>query len=412
MAAQGRVFKPDRFALLLLLSLGVGCWAGLHLGARTAALKPFGDLFLNLLFTCAVPLVFFSISSTFAGMKDLKHLSSVLAWMVLIFVVTGLIAAALMIAVVTSLPFSGEGWPALTGAEVISDPPSLLDGLVGAISVSDFTDLFSRRHMLALIIFAAFLGLAVSRLDERGRSIASFLRAASEAMVKLVSFVMLYAPIGLGAYFAYVVGQLGADVLDSYVQALAIYYPVSLAYFVIALSVYAYWGGGVRGLKRFWPAILTPAFTAFGTGSSVAAIPANLKAADQIGTPRDVSEIVIPVGATVHMDGTCLSAILKIAFAFAVTGQTFSGAETLLMAAGVALLSGVVMSGIPGGGFLGEVLIVGVYGFPPEILPMLAMIGVLVDPPATMVNAAGDNAAAMMLARLTDRKIASVHSRG
>jgi Na+/H+-dicarboxylate symporter len=118
--------------------------------------------------------------------------------------------------------------------------------------------------------------------------------------------------------------------------------------------------------------------------------------------PEDIREVVIPVGATIHMEGSCLSAILKIAFLFGIFGQDFAGPGTILIAVGVAMLSGTVMSGIPGGGFLGEMLIVTLYGFPPETLPLLSMIGTLVDPPATMVNACGDNVCSMMVARVLE----------
>ena len=143
--------------------------------------------------------------------------------------------------------------------------------------------------------------------------------------------------------------------------------------------------------------------TALGTGSSLAALPANLQAAQRIGVPEDVREIVLPLGATIHMDGSCLAAIMKIAILFSLFGRDFSGLDTLAGAVGVALLCGVVMSGIPGGGFLGEALIVSLYGFGPEALPIISMLGTLVDPPATMINSSGDTVAAMMVNRLVGK---------
>ena len=100
------------------------------------------------------------------------------------------------------------------------------------------------------------------------------------------------------------------------------------------------------------------------------------------------------------MEGSCLSAILKISLLFGLFHMDFSGFGTLATAVGIALLSGTVMSGIPGGGFLGELLIVTMYGFPVEALPVISMIGTLVDPPATMVNAVGDNVSSMLVSRI------------
>jgi Na+/H+-dicarboxylate symporter len=219
-------------------------------------------------------------------------------------------------------------------------------------------------------------------------------------MMKVIHLIMFLAPVGLGAYFAYLVGTLGAGLLGSYLRVVAVYYPLAILYFFLGFSIYAFLAGGREGFKRFWGNILTPALTAWGTGSSLAAIPANLEAADKIGVPRDISRIVIPIGATVHMDGTCMAAILKISVLFSFFGMQFEGAGTIVTAIGIAILSGMVMSGIPGGGFLGELLIVTLYGFPAEALPLISMVGTLVDPPATMVNSSGDTVVSMLLARI------------
>ena len=130
----------------------------------------------------------------------------------------------------------------------------------------------------------------------------------------------------------------------------------------------------------------------------------NLEASDNIGVSKDVREIVIPIGATMHMDGSVLSAILKISFLFGIFGMEFSGIGTYLTAILIAIVSGVAMSGIPGGGLIGEMLIVSLYGFPPEAFPIIAMIGFLVDPPATMINASGDTIAGMLVTRITEGK--------
>lgn len=112
----------------------------------------------------------------------------------------------------------------------------------------------------------------------------------------------------------------------------------------------------------------------------------------------------MPLGATIHMDGSCLSAMLKIAFIFGVFNQDFTGIDTFLTAIGICLLSGIVMSGIPGGGFTGELMIITLYGFPIEALPIITAIGVVVDPPATMVNSTGDTVSSMVVARHIEGK--------
>ncbi len=268
----------------------------------------------------------------------------------------------------------------------------------------DFQNLLSRRNMLALIVFSILTGIAAHTAGEKGRAFRDFLSSGAAVRRRRIRLIMLYAPRGRGGYFAYMTGVFGPQLIGTYARAVAVYYPVALGYFVAGFSFYAWVAGGRSGVKRFWTHIPPAALTAWGTGSSLAALPANLEAAARIGVPEDVRKIVLPLGATIHMDGSCLAAILKIAVLFAVFGREFSGAGVYATAIGIALLSGTVMSGIPGGGFLGEMLIVTLYGFGPEALPIASMLGVIVDPPATMINASGDTVASMLIARFTAGK--------
>jgi Na+/H+-dicarboxylate symporter len=395
--------KSYGFSLLLIISIMLGALIGIVFKKDAAMIKPLGDIFLNLLFTVIVPLVFFSISSTVASMTNFKRLGKILSLMVLIFVSTGLVASVFMItAVVLYPPAVGVSIPLPSAVDVQHLKAS--EQIVRAFTVSDFPHLLSKNNMLALIVFSMLTGLATAAVGEKGKTFAAFLTSANEVMMKLVSFIMYYAPIGLGAYFAYLVGVFGPELLGSYARAMTVYYPTALIYFIVAYTGYAFLAGRAPGVKKFWGFIIPPSLTALATGSSMATIPANLLAADNIGVPRDISEVVIPIGATVHMEGSCLAAVLKIAFLFGIFQMPFSGIETILTALGIALLTGAVVSGIPGGGTIGELLILSLYGFPPEAFPLITMIGTLVDAPATMINAVGDNVSSMLVARVLGGK--------
>jgi len=404
MQAQRPPFlKSYGFSLLLIASIGVGAVLGVVCGAQAARLKPLGDIFLNLLFTVIVPLVFFSISSTVAGMADLRRLGKILAVMMLIFILTGLLASAVMIvAVVLYPPAAGVGIPLPVAAEV--QTLKAADALVRAFTVGDFSQLLSKNNMLALIVFSLLTGLAASAAGEKGKAFTAFLTSANDVMMKLISFIMYYAPVGLCAYFAYLVGVFGPELLGSYARAMLLYYPTALLYFFLAFTLYAFIAGRGPGVKKFWSNIIPPAVTSLATGSSMATLPLNLQAAARIGVPADISKVVIPVEATMHMEGSCLAAVLKIAFLFGIFSMPFTGVETLLTALGIALLTGVVVSGIPGGGTIGELLILSLYNLPPEAFPLITMIGALVDAPATMVNAVGDTVASMLTARTLEGK--------
>jgi len=395
--------KQWRFTLILIGSIAVGSCVGLCLGPRAAAVKPLGDIFLNLLYTAVVPLIFFSLSASVAASDNLGRMGRIAGGMLVVFTMTGIVASVLMIAAVKGFDPTGTLTLELAMPQEQA-PVGLADRIVETLTVSDFQHLLTRRNMLAAIIFSVLIGLATHAAGEKGKAFGSLLISGAEVMGQLIRLIMLYAPVGLGAYFAYLVGVFGPQLIGTYARAVAIYYPVALVYFAVGFSCYALIAGGKRGLKLFWTHIPPAALTAWGTGSSLAALPANLEAAERIGVPDDVRKIVLPLGATIHMDGSCLAAILKIAVLFALFGREFSGVGTLATAVGVALLSGTVMGGIPGGGLLGEMLIVTLYGFGPAALPIISMLGAFVDPPATMVNSAGDTAAAMLIARFLDKK--------
>ena len=391
------------FSIILIISIIIGSFLGIIYKKEAIVFKPFGDIFLNLLFTAIIPLVFFSISSAVASMTNIRRLGKIMSAMMLVFVVTGLIASIIMIIVVSLYP-PAAGVNINLGAAVKIEPFSASEQIVKAFTVSDFPDLLSKKNMLALIIFAILIGLSTSAVGERGKAFSNFLLSANEVMMKLISFIMYYAPIGLSAYFAYLVGVFGPELLGSYMKAMMLYYPTAILYFFIAFTLYAFIAGKTTGVCRFWINIIPPTLTALATGSSMAAIPANLAAANKTGVPKDISEVIIPIGATIHMEGSCLAAFLKIAFLFGLFQMDFTGAGTIITALAIALLTGVVVSGIPGGGTIGELLIISLYGFPLEAFPIITMIGTLVDAPATMLNATGDNVASMVVARMLGGK--------
>ena len=403
MEAKKTFWKNYRFPIILLASIIIGCIIGSAMGEAAVKLKPLGNIFLNLMFTVVVPLVFASVANAVGSMMDMKRLGKILGYMLLVFVVTGVIAAVIIIFAVKVFPpaqgvivelASGEGF----------EPVSLPDAIVNALTVGDFSELLSRSHMLPLIVFAILFGACVGMCGGKETPVGKLLENLSEIMMKVVNIIMMYAPIGLAAYFAALIGEFGPQLLGTYARAMALYYPLCALYLAIMFPVYSYYAAGKLGVSRMWRYIWPPAITAFATGSSIATLPVNLEASQNIGVSKDVRKIVLPIGATMHMDGSVLSAILKISILFGVFGYEFSGIGTYLTAIVIAVLSGVVMSGIPGGGLIGEMLIVSLYGFPAEAFPIIATIGFLVDPPATCLNAAGDTVAAMMVTRLLEGK--------
>ena len=396
------IWEAYKFSILLIGAILIGSLIGIHFGEAAVKLKPLGDLFINGMFMIVVPLVFITISSSIAGMNDMNRLGKIMKNLFLIFIGTGVVAFFYVFVVVKIFPPAAGVALEMPAAEALK-PFQTGDQIVKAITVTDFPELISRKNMLPLIIFSIVFGICVNMIGEKGRAIAQGLEALSEVFLKMIGLLMYYAPIGLGAYFAALVGEHGKELLGSYARAIAVYYPLCLVYMFTAFPVYGYIAAGKEGIRAL-KHVISPAITAVATQSSIATLPVNLEACKKIGVPKDIREIVLPIGATAHMDGTVLSTILKISFLFGIFQIPFEGIGTYLSALALSVVGGVVMSGVPGGGLIGEMLIVTMYGFPAEAFPIIATVGYLVDPFATMINASGDTMASMLVTRAVEGK--------
>jgi Na+/H+-dicarboxylate symporter len=381
----------------LLAGIIAGSIAGLIFGERVAIIKPIGDIFLNLLFTVIIPLVFFCIANAIAHIDAGNKLGRILGMMSLVFLSTILISAFLTIVAVWIFPIHQQ--VALSKTIHLEQPGNWGEQLARLLTVSEFYELLSRKNMLPFIIFSGLTGFAAMRAGEHGAAFRKFLYSGNEVMKEVLTVIMKLGPIGLGAYFAYQVGTVGPQLFGTYAHSLGIYYGFGIFYFIFGFSLYAFIAGGIPGIKIFWKNNIIPTLTAVGTGSSIATIPANLEAVRRMGVPADIGNVVVPLGATLHKDGSSISSIIKMAVVFAMFGKSFDSPSVILMALGVTVIASIVEGGIPNGGYIGELLVMSIYGFPVEALPPLMIIGTLVDPLATILNATGDNVAAMLTTR-------------
>ena len=399
---KSKRLKAYGMPIILLCSIIIGSIIGVIMGKDAAILKPFGDVFLNMMYTIVVPLVFFTISSSVANMVDMRRLGKILKYLFIVFIVTSVLASLLMIITVIFIDPVGNTSIALEAGEKTT--LNIGDQIVKAITVSDFSNLLSRSNMLPLIIFSIIFGFSLSLIGREGNAVARGLDILSKTMMKVIKLIMYYAPIGLCAYFAALIGEFGPELLGSYARSMLIYYSLCVIYFFVFYTIYAYFSGGKSGVKTFYRHVLPPTITSVATQSSLATLPTNLEAAKNMNVPKDIREVTLPIGVTMHMEGSSMASILKIVFLFGIFDMSFTGMDTYFIAILIAVLSGVVMSGIPGGGLIGEMLIVTLYGFPLEAFPIIATIGWLVDPPATCLNAVGDSSSSMMVTRLVEGK--------
>ncbi len=388
---------------LLLLGITIGSLFGIFTPAAVAYLKPLGDIFLNLLFVSVVPLVFFAVANSIASLDQQSKFGKILFSMIFVFLMLILISALFTILAVYFFPT--EALPSTSKDGFNSDNSTTWnDRVVSFFTVGEFTELFSRKNMLALLIFAFLTGTAARKAGAAGTHFTAFLASGFEVMKELLLIVMKGAPIGLGAYFAYQVATMGPQLFGFYAKPLGLYYVAGVVYLFIFFSLYALISMGKNGIGTFWKNNIYPSLTALSTCSSFATMPANLQAAAKIGVPSMIANIVIPIGSTLHKQGSSMSSIIKIYVAFLIIGENFFDPVNLLLALGITVFVSIVAGGIPNGGYIGEMLMISVYQLPVEAIPAVMILGTLVDPLATVLNSTGDTVAAMLVTKISGEK--------
>ena len=395
--------SSNRFILLMLSGIVLGCAVGALWPDFAGDLAFLGTLFVNMMFCVVVPMVFFSISSAIANMKNVKRAGKVMGSTIVTFLSTAAIAGVLMYIVCRIFPLVSGQYTVTEGE--IGETLGVTDMIVNFFTKPDFTELFSRRAILPLIVAAVLFGFGVQMAGGPETRTAKLMDDITNCIMKTVKIITYYAPIGFFGFFASLVAVYGPELIGDYSRTLMIYYVMSFAYMAVFFPLYARFGGGRGAAKLMFSKLFRPAAMSFGSCSSVATIPTNIEVSQESGISKDVSDIVLPLGATMHMDGSAMSAIIKVAFLFGIFGQDFDTGKAIL-AIIVAVFSSVAMSGIPGGGGTGELVICTIF-FPDQLTiayPIAIALGNLVDPPATMVNAAGDYVVSFIVSRFVDGK--------
>ncbi|MDD6246044.1 MAG: dicarboxylate/amino acid:cation symporter [Firmicutes bacterium] len=414
---KGSFLKNYGFLILMLIGIVAGCIVGAIWPAvkevvdgetvvvvkGATVLEPLGTVFLNLMFCIAVPTVFCSIASAIANMQSAKRAGKIMGVTITTFLVTAAIAAVITYIVVRLIPPVTGEYDLIEGE--VGGTLGVADMIVNFFTKPDFTELWSRKAILPLIVAAVLFGFGVQAAGGAETKTAKLLEDVTNCIMKTFKIITYYAPIGFFGFFAYLIAYHGSDLIGDYGRALVIYYVLSFVYMFISFPLYARFGGGKGAAKVMFSKLFRPAAMSFGTCSSVATIPTNMEVAEETGISKDVSNIVVPLGATMHMDGSAMAAIIKVAFLFGMFGQDFTTGRAIL-AIIVAVFSSVAMSGIPGGGGTGELVLCSIF-FPEHLavaFPIALALGNLVDPPATMVNSAGDYVVSFIVARFVDGK--------
>ena len=402
-----KFLKNYKSTLILLGSIIIGTIVGLIFGEKATVLSPFGDLFLNMLLVIIVPLIFLTISTSIGKMKQPKRIGKILTTIILVFVFTSIVSV--FVGIVSTKAFrlvdvkdEAAIKEVLNGAEeVTKEDVNFLERTVEAVSVNDFSKLLTRDNMIALIIFSILMGISINMSKGKGDKFLDVLESANEVVQSFIKLIMYYAPIGLGCYFAALVGTFGGEIAIGYGKTFIIYTVVTVIFYFTVYSLYAFLAGGKKGFISYWKNILPATLTSLATCSSAASIPVNTTCAKNIGVPEDIADTTIPLGTSFHKDGSIIGSVFKIMFLV----YLFNSDVSTLKVLGVALIATLLVTAVPiGGGTISEMLIITMLGFPVTALPILTIIATIIDPPATMLNVVGDTASSMMVARIVDGK--------
>lgn len=402
-----KFIKNYKSTIILLLSIIIGMIVGIIFKEKASYLKPFGDLFLNLLLVIIVPLIFLTITVSIGKMKSPKRIGKILFTSLITFVVTSIISVVIGLGFAKNfniIKYEDKN----SIKEIIKEDKSvkkeklnILEKTVNTVSVNDFKSLITNDNIIALICFSIIFGLAINLSKDKKKPVLDILDSFSGVVQKFIKIIMYYAPIGLGCYFAALVGSFGKELVLGYAKTFLIYLIACLFIYFVIYSLYAIICGGKNGFINYWKNIIPPSVCAMSTCSSAASMPINIESAKKMGVTEDVSSVSISLGTNFHKDGSIVGSVFKIMFLVQLFNSNTSTFKIIL----IALLATILVSAVPiGGGTISETLIITMLGFPLSTLPILTIIATIIDAPATVLNVTGNTISSVIINKFIDKK--------
>ncbi|MGB7389936.1 dicarboxylate/amino acid:cation symporter [Marinomonas sp.] len=373
----------------IFIGMGLGVVAGVLLGPDSEFLKPIGTLFVNAIKMLIVPLIFCSLVVGVTSMEDSRKMGRIGAKSVLLYL--GTTAVAITIGLVFGsvfAPGAGLNMVANETSTVVKEAPTLVQTFLNLIPKNPVNAL-AAGNILQIIVFALGLGIALNLCGEKAKPAVAVFESLAEAMYKLTELVMKLAPYGVFGLMAWVSGKYGIEVLLPLIKVIAVVY---LGCIVHVLVVYAGLIGTIGRLNpvRYLKALLNPAAVAFTTTSSSGTLPATIKASrEELGVSKGVASFVLPLGATINMDGTALYQGVCALFIAQAFGIDLDMADYLLIIM-TSTLASIGTAGVPGAGLIMLSLVLTTVGLPIEGLAIVAGIDRILDMARTSVNVCGD----------------------
>ena len=402
--------KKLPLAFWIFIGLAVGVVAGLVLmpmpgGVDIAKnyIKPWGDIFLNLLKFVVVPIVLFSIASGVISMKDIGKVGAIGSKTIVYYMCTT--AFAVVLALILANVATGMGlFHALDTTDLSYTPPegqSIMTVIVN-IFPSNAVQPLADATMLQVIVISLFVGFGVLLAGEKGLVAAQIIDSFNEVFMKVMDLIIRLSPIGVACLICPVVAENGPKILRDLVAVLAVAY---VGYLVHALLVYSSTVKVLGGLSpiAFFKGMAPAMMMAFSSASSVGALPFNLECAERLGARREVASFVLPLGATINMDGTAIYQGVCAVFIATAYGVSLSLGDMVTIVL-TATLASIGTAGVPGAGMVMLAMVLQSVGLPIEGIALVAGIDRVFDMGRTTVNITGDAACALIVSRMEDRK--------
>jgi Na+/H+-dicarboxylate symporter len=416
-----KAFVKTRLHTKILVGLLAGIPLGLLLGPRAEEIRPIGILFIRLIRMIVVPLVFASLFVGTASLGDIKKLGRIGVKTILYYLCTTAIAITIGIILATTIQpgsrldestkqdlLASYGTEAIEKIEIAQQKPGLVETILRVVPANPIESL-AEANMLQIIFFALLFGIAITLIPgNKGKPVVDFFDGVSEAMIQIVHIVMKLAPIGVLALIASVVGRFGTDILLS----LIVYSVVVVT--GLALHMLLVYPSAVRiftrmGARDFFRGIRPAQLIAFSTSSSSATLPVTIDCAEKnLGVSEEVSSFVLPLGATINMDGTALYQGVAAVFIAQVYGISLSIGDLLTIIL-MATLASIGAAGVPGIGLITLTMVLETIGVPLEGIALILGVDRILDMCRSAVNVTGDASAAVIVAS-TEGEISPVET--
>ncbi|SFW52009.1 dicarboxylate/amino acid:cation symporter [Selenomonas ruminantium] len=383
--------------IALVLSVVVGLIAGEPaLSFINWWIAPIGTIFINLIKMMIVPVVFFSLVVGMTSLGDTKKLGRIGAKTVCLYLLTTAVAILIGFGI-AGIVSPGTGLDLTSNAAVkVKEAPSLMQVLVAMIPANPI-DAMAKAQILPVIVFSLFVGIGIVQVGgERAQLLIKFFDAAAEVTYKIIGIVMQFAPIGVFALLLPVVAKNGPAVLLPLMSVIGC---VAVGCVIHAIVVYSslarVWGGHTP--MEFFRGMSEAMMIAFTTCSSAAALPINMKnCQEKLGVSREVSSFVLPLGATINMDGTALYMGVCSLFVANVFGVDLTMGQMLMIIL-TGTLASIGTAGVPGAGLIMLAMVLQTAGLPLEGLALVAGIDRVLDMFRTCLNITGDGAVTIVM---------------